>query len=98
MWTAWVSLGGVGQSVTVAPNRQGLVDVFVKGSDGAAWTRSETASGLWTAWTGLGGVVSSLTAGHPRELCEQAAFALLDYIEEYTDGFRILVRDSPIPQ
>lgn len=46
----------------------------------------------------LDGVTSSLTAGHPRELCEQAAFALLDYIEEYTDGFRILVRDSPIPQ
>lgn len=43
-------------------------------------------------------VTSSLTAGHPRELLEQAAFALLDYIEEYTDGFRILVRDSPIPQ
>ena len=43
-------------------------------------------------------VTGSLTAGHPRELCEQAAFALLDYIEEYTDGFRILVRDSPIPQ
>ncbi|MFI6940272.1 TetR/AcrR family transcriptional regulator [Streptomyces sp. NPDC050418] len=43
-------------------------------------------------------VTSSLTAGHPRELCEQAAFALLDYIEEYTDGFRILVRDSPVAQ
>ena len=39
---------------------------------------------------------SSLTAGHPRELLEQAAFALLDYIEESSDGFRILVRDSPI--
>ncbi|MDI3403503.1 TetR/AcrR family transcriptional regulator [Streptomyces cavernicola] len=43
-------------------------------------------------------VTGSLTAGHPRELLEQAAFALLDYIEEYADGFRILVRDSPIPQ
>src|SRR4029079_12765437 len=43
-------------------------------------------------------VTSSLTAGHSRGLLEQAAFALLDYIEEYTDGFRILVRDSPIPQ
>ncbi|MFI6350584.1 TetR/AcrR family transcriptional regulator [Streptomyces sp. NPDC050560] len=43
-------------------------------------------------------VTGSLTAGHPRELCEQAAFALLDYIEERTDGFRILVRDSTIPQ
>ena len=39
---------------------------------------------------------SSLTAGDPRELLEQAAFALLDYIEESSDGFRILVRDSPI--
>src|SRR6185312_137783 len=31
---------------------------------------------------------SSLTAGHPRELLEQAALALLDYIEESSDGFR----------
>ncbi|GAA2055997.1 MULTISPECIES: TetR/AcrR family transcriptional regulator [Streptomyces] len=43
-------------------------------------------------------VQSALTAGHPRELCEQAAFALLDYIEKYTDGFHILVRDSPVAQ
>ncbi|QKW07056.1 TetR/AcrR family transcriptional regulator [Streptomyces sp. NA04227] len=46
----------------------------------------------------LDGVTGSLTAGHPRELLEQAAFALLDYIEEHTDGFRILVRDSPVAQ
>jgi AcrR family transcriptional regulator len=39
---------------------------------------------------------ASLTSGHPRELLEQAAFALLDYIEESSDGFRILVRDSPL--
>jgi AcrR family transcriptional regulator len=38
----------------------------------------------------------ALTAGHPRELLEQAAFALLDYIESSSDGFRILVRDSPV--
>jgi AcrR family transcriptional regulator len=43
-------------------------------------------------------VTGALTAGHPRELLEQAAFALLDYIERYTDGFRILVRDSPVAQ
>ncbi|AGI88447.1 TetR family transcriptional regulator [Streptomyces albidoflavus] len=43
-------------------------------------------------------VTGALTAGHPRELLEQAAFALLDYIEVYTDGFRILVRDSPVAQ
>jgi AcrR family transcriptional regulator len=38
----------------------------------------------------------SLVADHPRVLLEQAAFALLDYIEDAPDGFRILVRDSPI--
>ncbi|MCP9944098.1 TetR/AcrR family transcriptional regulator [Streptomyces somaliensis] len=43
-------------------------------------------------------VTGALTAGHPRELLEQAAFALLDYIETHTDGFRILVRDSPVAQ
>ena len=39
---------------------------------------------------------AALTAGHPRELLEQAALALLDYIEASSDGFRILVRDSPL--
>ncbi len=38
----------------------------------------------------------ALTAGTPRMLLEQAAVALLDYIEQSSDGFRILVRDSPI--
>ncbi len=36
--------------------------------------------------------------GHPRTVLERAALALLDYIEESTDGFRILVRDSPVAQ
>jgi AcrR family transcriptional regulator len=44
----------------------------------------------------LGTMRSSLTSGDPRELLEQAAFALLDYIEDSSDGFRILVRDSPL--
>lgn len=39
---------------------------------------------------------TALTAGQPRMLLEQAAMALLDYIEQTPDGFRILVRDSPI--
>ena len=39
---------------------------------------------------------SALTAGHPRALLEQAGMALFDYIESSTDGFRILVRDSPV--
>ena len=41
-------------------------------------------------------ITTALTAGHPRELLEQAALALLDYIEEETDGFRVLVRESPV--
>jgi len=32
---------------------------------------------------------------HPRELVELAAMAMLTYIEERSDGFRILVRDAP---
>jgi AcrR family transcriptional regulator len=40
---------------------------------------------------------SALSApGHPRELLERAALVLLDYIEEDTDGFRVLTRDAPI--
>ncbi|MGQ0463778.1 MAG: TetR family transcriptional regulator [Sporichthyaceae bacterium] len=46
----------------------------------------------------LGRMTNSLTAGVPRELLEQAANALLEYIETSTDGFRILVRDSPVAQ
>ncbi|TDU91335.1 TetR family transcriptional regulator [Kribbella voronezhensis] len=41
-------------------------------------------------------VTASLTAGRAHELVEQAALALLDYIESSSDGFRILVRDSPV--
>ncbi|SDI48365.1 DNA-binding transcriptional regulator, AcrR family [Actinokineospora alba] len=33
---------------------------------------------------------------HPRLLLERAAGALLNYVEGSTDGFRILVRDSPV--
>lgn len=33
---------------------------------------------------------------HPRLLLERAAGALLDYVDGSADGFRILVRDSPV--
>jgi AcrR family transcriptional regulator len=39
---------------------------------------------------------SALTAGSSRQLLEDAVNTLLDYIEASPDGFRILVRDSPI--
>jgi AcrR family transcriptional regulator len=41
-------------------------------------------------------ITDSLEGDHPRVLLEQAAGALLDYVEKDTDGFRILVRDSPV--
>ena len=44
----------------------------------------------------LGRMTASLDGEHPRDLLEQAAGALLDYVDTDTDGFRILVRDSPV--
>ncbi len=38
----------------------------------------------------------ALTDGGPRVLLEHAAAAFLDYIDSSPDGFRILVRDSPV--
>ncbi len=47
----------------------------------------------------LGGITGALSAElGSRETLERAAGALLDYIESNTDGFRILVRDSPAGQ
>jgi AcrR family transcriptional regulator len=49
------------------------------------------------------GLTSALTGalsagGHPKVLLERTALALLTYIETSEDGFRILVRDSPVAQ
>lgn len=44
----------------------------------------------------LDGIEAALTVGATsRGMLEAAALALLDYVENSTDGFRILVRDSP---
>ncbi|WP_182113247.1 MULTISPECIES: TetR/AcrR family transcriptional regulator [unclassified Actinotalea] len=46
-----------------------------------------------------GALTGALEAGgHPQVLVERTALALLEYIETSTDGFRILVRDSPVAQ
>ncbi|GAB3498247.1 TetR family transcriptional regulator [Nocardiopsis coralliicola] len=42
----------------------------------------------------LGMVGDSLTADHARGKIENAALALLQYVEEHSQGFRILARDS----
>ena len=47
----------------------------------------------------LGALTGALSArGHPKQLVQRAALALLGYIERSPDGFRILVRDSPVAQ
>ena len=47
----------------------------------------------------LSAVQGALTSeGTSREIIERAALALLGYVETSTDGFRILVRDSPTGQ
>jgi AcrR family transcriptional regulator len=40
-------------------------------------------------------MTESLTSDRPRVLLEQAATALFDYIDEQTDGFRVLLRPHP---
>ncbi len=47
----------------------------------------------------LGALTGALSSrAHPRQLVERAALALLGYIENSPDGFRMLVRDSPVAQ
>ena len=38
----------------------------------------------------------ALSGDHPRVLLEQACLVLLTYVDEHADGFRILVRESPV--
>lgn len=45
----------------------------------------------------LNRIEDALDADHPREMLEQAALAFLSYIQDQPQGFRVLVRDSPIP-
>ena len=47
----------------------------------------------------LGRLTEALSRrGHPKQHVQRAALALLGYIEDSPDGFRILVRDSPVAQ
>jgi AcrR family transcriptional regulator len=44
----------------------------------------------------LDAFANALSGDDPRVLLEQAALVLLRYVEEQRDGFRILVRESPV--
>jgi AcrR family transcriptional regulator len=41
-------------------------------------------------------VTTALTGDDPRLLLQQATLAMLTYVEDQADGFRILVRESPV--
>ena len=41
-------------------------------------------------------IKEALTPGHPRRTIVRAVATFLEYIDDETDGFRILVRDAPI--
>ena len=45
----------------------------------------------------LSSFTAALTGDDPRVLLEQATLALLTYVEDESDGFRILIRESPVP-
>ena len=44
----------------------------------------------------VGSITAALEGDHPKLLLEQAALGLLTYIEEEPDGFKVLLRDSPV--
>lgn len=46
----------------------------------------------------LDAITDALTGGSARQLVEQAGMALFNYIDSNPQGFRILVRDSPVAQ
>lgn len=41
-------------------------------------------------------IEQALNSPHPRVIVEQAAYGLLTYIDDNTEGFQIIVRDSPV--
>ncbi|HYC19261.1 MAG TPA: hypothetical protein VEF35_01410 [Candidatus Bathyarchaeia archaeon] len=61
-WSNWGSLGGKLGSGPAAVSQftVGVIDVFVRGSDGAA--RQKTYNHSWSSWKSVGGQVASGTA------------------------------------
>ncbi len=62
-WSGWKSLGGVLTSSPAAASRgSGLIDVYVRGSDGGVWQRGTTNGGAsWSSWIYIGGQLASGT-------------------------------------
>jgi len=90
-WTAgsessWNSIGGVTTSSPAATTPNGvsdnlMIDVFVRGTDGAVWYRGYVG-GAWSKWTSIGGQVA---AGTGPAVCSWGA-GRLDVFVEGTNG------------
>ena len=75
-WTSWQSLGApLGGKLTSSPAAtspaSGVINVFVRGSDGALWQRTTTNGGAsWSAWASIGG---QLASGTGPAVCSQGS-------------------------
>ncbi len=85
-WTSWQSLGApLGGKLTSSPAAtspaSGVINVFVRGSDGALWQRTTTNGGAsWSAWASIGG---QLASGTGPAVCSQGSS--LDVFVQGTD-------------
>jgi len=60
-WSGWQNLGGVLTSSPAATSpTSGVIDVSVRGGDGALWQR-EYKNNAWSSWASLGGKLASNT-------------------------------------
>ena len=62
-WGTWASLNGQLTSTPAAVSSgNGRIDVFVRGSDNALWSRSSSDGGTsWSSWKSLGGQLAATT-------------------------------------
>jgi hypothetical protein len=83
-WSGWTSLGGQLTSSPCAVWRSpGILDVYVRGTDGALWSRTTANNGAsWSNWSTIGG---QLASGTGAGACSWGA-GREDVFVEGTDG------------
>jgi peptidoglycan/xylan/chitin deacetylase (PgdA/CDA1 family) len=80
--TGWVKLGGYLTSSPAATSpANGVIDVFVRGSDGALYSK-QLSGGVWGSWKKIGG---QLASGTGPAVCAQNANSL-DVFVQGTNG------------
>jgi hypothetical protein len=82
-WSGWENLGGYLTSSPAATSpASGVIDVFVRGSNGALYEKTTTDGGATWAWISLGG---QIPAGSSPTACSWGA-GRLDVFVQGTDG------------